>query len=95
MSPAIPAPVLTVYRRAACHLCDELHVLLQAALEDRAARGEPVPAVREVDVAGDTDLETRYGGLVPVLALAGQELPLAVSGRAVRAFLDKTLPRMA
>jgi hypothetical protein len=40
-------------------------------------------------------LEARYGGLVPVLALGGQELPLVMSGRQARAFLDRTLPRIA
>jgi len=68
---------------------------LQAAIEDRARLGQPVPQVHEVDVTDDPDLVARYGGLVPVLVLSGQELPLVVSGRQVRAFLDRTLPRTA
>ena len=95
MSATVPSPVLIVYRRAQCHLCDDLRGVLHAALEDRASRGEAVPIVREVEVSTDPELESRYGGLVPVLALAGQELPLAMSDRQVRAFLDRTLPRLA
>jgi hypothetical protein len=95
MSATLPSPVLIVYRRAQCHLCDDLAAVLQAALEDRAGKGEPLPTVREVEVSTDPELEDRYGGLVPVLALAGQELPLAMSDRQVRAFLDRTLPRTA
>lgn len=90
-----PRPVLTVYRRAQCHLCDELTIELQAALEDRARVGAIVPAVTEIDVATDPELEARYGGLVPVLVLGGQELPLVMSGRQARAFLDRSLPRTA
>lgn len=84
-------PVLSVYRRARCELCDSLRIELDAALADRATAGLPVPVVREIEVADDPDLEARYGGLVPVLSLAGAELPLAMSGRQVRAFLDRVL----
>jgi hypothetical protein len=90
-----PRPVLTVYRRERCELCDELRDLLQGALEERAARGGVVPAVREVDVSADPDLESRYGGLVPVLALGGREQSLVLSGRQVRDFLERSLPRLA
>jgi hypothetical protein len=92
-SPSLPT--LTVFRRAACELCDDLRPELQAALEDRAARGLSVPRVQEVDVASDPDLLERYGGLVPVVAVDGAELPLVMSGRQLRAFLDRTLPRLA
>lgn len=92
MSATPPHPVLTLYRRDGCELCDEIRLELQSALEDRASRGTIVPAVAEVDVASDPDLLARYGGLVPVLAMAGQELPMVMSGRQLRAFLDRALP---
>ena len=91
MSVPSPDPVLTVYGRAGCHLCDEMRAELVAALQDRTTAGRPVPAVHEIDVDTDPDLQARYGGLVPVYALAGQELPLAMSGRQLRAFLDRAL----
>ena len=95
MSVPSPVPRLTVYGRAGCHLCADIRVELMAALEERAARGEIVPTMTEIDVDSDPDLQERYGGLVPVLALAGQELPLVMSGRQLRAFLDRNLPRTA
>jgi len=87
-------PTLHLYRRTDCELCDETRLLLQAALEDRATRGESVPIVREVDIDMDPSLEERFGGRIPVLAVDGQELELATSGRQVRAFLDRTLGRL-
>lgn len=87
-------PTLHLYRRTDCELCDETRLLLQAALEDRAARGERVPIVREVDIDTDPSLDERFGSRIPVLALGGQELELATGGRQVRAFLDRTLGRL-
>jgi len=95
MSVTFPLPLLTVYGRAGCHLCDEIRAELQAALEDRAANGQRVPQVHEVDVTSDPELDARYGGLVPVYALGGDELSLVMSGRQLRAFLDRALPRTA
>ncbi|MFN8620605.1 MAG: glutaredoxin family protein [Chloroflexota bacterium] len=91
MSAPTPDLILTVYSRAGCHLCDEMRAELAAALDDRSAAGRPVPTVHEVDVDSDADLQARYGGLVPVYAVGGLELPLAMSGRQLRAFLDKAI----
>ena len=95
MSASLPRPLLTVYQRERCHLCDELRGILQSVLEERAARSQVVPALREVDVDADPQLAARYGALVPVLALGEHELPLAMSARHVRAFLDALLPQLA
>jgi glutaredoxin len=88
-------PVLVLYSRAACEPCAETREALQWALEDRAAAGEVVPVVREVDVDSDAGLRERYGALVPVVVVGGSELPLVTSGRQLRAFLATALPRMA
>lgn len=87
-------PTLHLYRRTDCELCDETRLLLQSALEDRATQGERVPIVREVDIDMDPSLEEQFGSRIPVLALDGQELELATSGRQVRAFLDRILGRL-
>ncbi|GGM10946.1 glutaredoxin family protein [Deinococcus aerophilus] len=57
-------PVLTLYTRQGCHLCE------QAAeqLTRLDFRFEPV------DIDADADLKQRYGHDVPVLALGGQTL---------------------
>jgi hypothetical protein len=94
-SPAPERPVLLFYGREHCTPCTEARHSLQGILEERAARGDVVPVVRDVEVTGDPALETRYGALVPVVAIGGRELALVTSGRQLRAFLDAILPKTA
>jgi glutaredoxin len=95
MTQSLPSPILTLYRREGCHLCDEARVMLQQALEERVLRGELTARVREVDIDADPDLRARYTERVPVLAIDGMQLDLVTSIRQVRAFLDRALPRLA
>jgi hypothetical protein len=88
-------PVLTFYGRTHCEPCSEARSTLQWVLEERASLGQVVPRVVDIDVSSDADLEARYGGLVPVVAVADSELPLVMSARQLRTFLDATLPRLA
>ncbi len=88
-------PTVLLYMRDGCHLCEETRDVMQAALEARVLRGEPIARVREVDIDADPELKARYGDLIPVLALEGTELPLAMGRRAIDAFLDRVLPRLA
>lgn len=88
-------PTLLFYARDGCELCAEARDSLQAALEARVLRGEPIARVRDVDIATDPELTARYGDLIPVLELNGIELPLAMGRRAIDAFLDRVLPRLA
>ena len=88
-------PLLTVYGRPGCHLCEEAEAVLQAALEDRVRRGEPVPQVRHVSIADDVDLETRFGARIPVIAVGMDQLDLVISRRRLDAFLDRVLPQIA
>ena len=84
---------MLLYRRDGCHLCDEAREALQAVLEERAQRGADVPAVRQIDIASDPELERRYLVTIPVLALDRDELPLATSARSIRSFLERVLDR--
>lgn len=60
--------VLTLLGREGCHLCEEM----RAALYDRAAR---FPfKVREIDITGNTELESRYGWDIPVLLAGDSEI---------------------
>lgn len=61
-------PLLTLYGRTYCHLCDDM----LAALE--ALRGQHGFQVRVVDVDADPALEAKYDELVPVLEAEGREL---------------------
>ena len=88
-------PTVLLYMREGCHLCEETRDVVQAALEARVLRGEPIARVREIDIDTDPELKARYGGLIPVLALNGTELPLAMGRRAIEAFLNSVLPRLA
>lgn len=90
-----PQPTLDFYTRDGCELCAESRDVLQAALEARVMRGDPIARVRVVDVATDPELTARYGNLIPVLELNGIELPLAMGRRAIDGFLDRVLPRLA
>ena len=63
-----PAPILTLYSRNYCHLCDEMI----AGLRRLQARFTFELAV--VDIDTDEALEARYGEDVPVLAHGGREL---------------------
>jgi hypothetical protein len=87
--------MLDFYARDGCELCEEARADLQAALEDRVKRGDPVARVRVVDIDADAALKTRYGDVVPVLALNGVELSLAMGRRTIDRFLDRTLGRAA
>ena len=89
MSAPLPRPILTFYRRDGCHLCDEARDALPAALEERAASGEPIPHVREVDVDSDPELRARYGERIPVIALENEELALMVDTRSIRRLLER------
>ena len=77
---ATDAPVLVLFQRDDCHLCD-------LALEVLAAAHSP--ELESVFIDGDASLEDRYGARVPVLRApaAGRELdwPFDVAG--VRRFL--------
>ncbi|MEZ4598061.1 MAG: glutaredoxin family protein [Chloroflexota bacterium] len=95
MSEPATRPVLTLFSRSGCDPCREARDTLQWVLEERAAQGEVVPEVREVDVDASPGLRERYGALVPVVAVGEAELPLVTSGRQLRAFLATALPQTA
>lgn len=61
------SPVVTVYSREDCHLCDEA----LAALDSIDREGL---VVEVVDIEGDDALLARYLERIPVIALDGVEL---------------------
>ena len=86
-------PALRLYVRDGCHLCEDARDSLRRVLAARADSGLPVPPVREVDIAADPALESRYGTAIPVLALDDDELPLATGARAIGRFVTRVLDR--
>ena len=63
-----PAPVLTVYERAGCHLCEDM---LATLAEWQAELGFEV---ERIDVDSAPELAARYGVKVPVLVHGSNEV---------------------
>ncbi len=86
MAMAVPAlPILTLYSRGYCHLCDDM----RAALE--LLRGEFGFELKVLDVDADPVLLARYDERVPVLTAGEQELcHYYLDSAAVRAYLAAT-----
>ena len=95
MTSSPPQPTLDFYRRDGCQPCDEARLRLQAVLEERVRRGDPIPRVRYRDVADSAELEDSFGARVPVLAMGSDELSLTLSERSIARFLDRVLGRAA
>jgi thioredoxin-like negative regulator of GroEL len=68
MSRTAAGPVVTLYTRVGCHLCEEAERVLEA---ERAAGPFRLELV---DVDRDPELARRYGVRVPVVAVDGAEL---------------------
>jgi hypothetical protein len=95
MADVPPLPTIDFYTRANCVICYETRLTLQQVLEDRVRRGNPVPRVRYVDIGGQADLEAKFGGIIPVLVISGQQLALTTSYGAIARFIDAALGRLA
>jgi hypothetical protein len=77
-------PVLTLYGKPGCHLCEDARAALREVLA-----GRDIP-LREVDVTLDPVIERRYGERIPVLAVDGEELfDYVVDPDALRERLDR------
>jgi glutaredoxin len=61
-------PVVTLFGKPGCHLCDEARDLVQRVCDGRAVE------LREIDITLDPTLNREYGERIPVLALNGEEL---------------------
>jgi glutaredoxin len=80
-------PVLTVYGKPGCHLCDDARAAVRDALAGRDV------GLREVDVTLDPVLERRYGERIPVVALDGEELfDYVVDPDVLKERLDRVAP---
>lgn len=69
MAPPTPAaPVITLYGRDGCHLCDDALALLHRVAQEHAF------TLQSVDIETDDALLKAYLERIPVLALDGEEL---------------------
>ncbi len=60
-------PILTLYHRPGCHLCEQMLAALYFTYGDELE-------VQLVDVDRDPELQQRYGERIPVLAGSGKVL---------------------
>jgi glutaredoxin len=61
-------PLVTIYAKPGCHLCDDARAAVEALRSERGFELE------EVDVTMDPVLYAQYGERIPVIALDGREL---------------------
>lgn len=59
---------VTLYSRPGCHLCEEAKKAIAPILREAGA------ALREVNIAGDAELEERYGVDIPVIFLGARKV---------------------
>ena len=60
-------PRVRLYTRPGCHLCDDARVVVEAVC---AELGE---SYDEVSIAGDAELEARFGNEIPVTFVDGRQ----------------------
>ncbi|HEX2414261.1 MAG TPA: glutaredoxin family protein [Thermoleophilaceae bacterium] len=79
-------PVVTLYGKPGCHLCDDARAVVERVREQRPFELE------EVDVSLDPVLHSRYGERIPVVELDGQELSeFFVDEESLRERLDRVI----
>lgn len=61
-------PVVTLYGKPGCHLCDDARAVVERVREQRPFE------LQEVDVSLDPVLHSRYGERIPVVELDGEQL---------------------
>jgi hypothetical protein len=88
---AAPLPQILLYTRSGCHLCEDTRAALQGILEDRAALGQAIATVHEIDITADPDIERLNFDAIPVVELGGRRLELAISPAKLRRFLAEAL----
>jgi hypothetical protein len=82
---------ITLYSRPGCHLCEDTREVLEALLAQRASRGLDAPRLVERSIDDDEDLHRRYAFVIPVVAIGGRELELAITPSTVSRFLAEAL----
>ena len=86
---------LTLVGKPGCHLCDDARSIIQGLLEDRAARGQALAALRERDITSDPATERELFDKIPVAELKGRRLDVAISPAKLRRFLAEGLDAIA
>ena len=86
-----PSPIVVLYSKPGCGLCDETRELLGALLAERARAGLASPPLEERDITTDPAWEAAFFLEIPVVEIGARRLPLAISVRALRRMLAEAL----
>ena len=86
-----PSPVVVLYSRPGCGLCDEARELLVTILADRATTGLASPPIEERDITIDPAWEAAFFLEIPVVEIGDRRVPLATSSGKLRRLLAETL----
>ena len=86
-----PSPVVVLYSKPGCGLCDETRDLLSALLAERASADLPRPTLVERDIESDPALERAYFASIPVVELGERRLELVTSPAKLRRLLADVL----
>jgi glutaredoxin len=86
-----PSPVVVLYSKPGCGLCDEARQLLEALLADRASHGLTAPRIEERDITTDPAWEAAFFLEIPVVEVGERRVPLATSAAKLRRLLGEAL----
>lgn len=86
-----PLPVLILYSRPGCGLCDEARRDVLDLLEARRRAGLTTPTLVERNIESDPAWERAFFSSIPVIELGDRRLELAISTAKVRRLLTDVL----
>ena len=86
-----PSPVVVLYSKPGCLLCDETREVLAALMAQRAAQGLLAPPIEERDIMSDPAWEAAFFLEIPVVEIGDRRLPLATSAAKLRRLLGEAL----
>ena len=86
-----PSPIVVLYSKPGCGLCDETRHLLAALLAERAGRGLAAPPLEDRDITTEPAWEAAFFLEIPVVEIGERRLPLATSAAGLRRLLSEAL----
>jgi hypothetical protein len=86
-----PSPVVVLYSKPGCRLCDEARTLLVAILADRARSGLVAPPIEERDITTDPAWEAAFFLEIPVVEIGDRRVALATSLAKLRRLLAEAI----
>jgi hypothetical protein len=86
-----PSPVVVLYSKPGCGLCDEARELLAGILTERAGAGLVAPPIEERDITTDSAWEAAFFLEIPVVEIGDRRVRLATSAPKLRRLLAEAI----